>query len=67
MTRGCGWEGLLSALRNSRLAASASRNDQSRKSIVAPVESMAPVEVTPTALYANVRFIDTPTLLVGLR
>ena len=41
MTRGCGWEGLLSALRNSRLAASASRNTESRKSIVAPVESMA--------------------------
>src|SRR5580693_6590088 len=59
MTRGCGWEGLLSALRNSRLAASASRNADSRKSIVAPAESMA-VEVTPTALYANVRLIDTP-------
>src|SRR5580704_4147788 len=42
MTRGCGWEGLLSALRNSRLAASASRNADSRKSIVAPVEIDGP-------------------------
>ncbi len=41
MTRGCGWDGWLSAFRNRRLAASASRNDDSRKSIVAPAESMA--------------------------
>src|ERR1022692_839439 len=41
MMRGCGWEGLFSALRNSCLAAPASRSAESRKSIVAPAESMA--------------------------
>jgi hypothetical protein len=41
MTRGCGWDRSLSALRNSRLAASASRNTDNRKSMVAPAESIA--------------------------
>ena len=41
ITRDCGWQGSLSALRKSRLAASASRNAESRKSIVAPAELMA--------------------------
>src|SRR5664279_6662946 len=36
-----GWDRSLSALRNTRLAASASRNADSRKSMVAPLESMA--------------------------
>jgi hypothetical protein len=41
ITRGCGWDRSPSALRNRRLAASASCNADSRKSMVAPVESMA--------------------------
>src|ERR1019366_203887 len=41
ITRGWGWDRSLSALRNRRLAASASRNADSRKSMVAPLESMA--------------------------
>ena len=41
ITRGWGWDRSPSALRNSRLAASASRNADSRKSMVAPLESMA--------------------------
>ena len=40
-TRGWGWDRSPSALRNSRLAASASRNPDSKKSMVAPAESMA--------------------------
>lgn len=40
-TRGCGSDRSLSDLRNSRLAASAARKAHSRKSIVAPAESMA--------------------------
>jgi hypothetical protein len=38
---GCGCVGSLSALRNRRLAAAAARSTDSRKSMVAPVESMA--------------------------
>jgi hypothetical protein len=38
---GCGWDGSLRALRNSRLAAAPSRSADKRKSMVAPVESMA--------------------------
>ena len=41
MTRGGGCDGSLSAWQNRRLAAAASRTAASRKSIVAPVESMA--------------------------
>jgi hypothetical protein len=41
MTRGCGCERALRALRNNRLAASASRKAESRKSMVAPAESIA--------------------------
>ena len=41
ITRGWGWDRSLSALRNRRLAASASRNADSKKSMVAPLESMA--------------------------
>ena len=41
MTRGWRCDGSLRALRNKRLAAAASRNADSRKSMVAPVESMA--------------------------
>jgi hypothetical protein len=37
MTRGWGCDGSLRALRNRRLAAAASRNADSRKSMVAPV------------------------------
>ena len=38
---GCGCDGLVSALRNRRLAVAASRKPESTKLIVAPVESMA--------------------------
>jgi hypothetical protein len=41
ITRGWGWDRSPNALRNSRLAASASRNPDSKKSMVAPAESMA--------------------------
>ena len=41
MTRGWGCDRSLNALRNSRLAAAASWNADSKKSIVAPVKSMA--------------------------
>src|ERR1022692_3802924 len=46
ITRGWGWDRSLSALRNRRLAASASRNADSRKSMVAPLESMADTNST---------------------
>ena len=39
--RCCGCDGSVSALRNRRVAAAASRRPESMKSIVAPVESMA--------------------------
>src|SRR5215469_17898349 len=60
MTRGCGCDGWLRALRNSRLAAAPSRRADSRKSMVTPVESDGRIEVTPTALHPNIGFIDTP-------
>ncbi len=41
LDRSCGCDGSLRALRNRHLAAAASRNADSRKSMVAPVESMA--------------------------
>ena len=41
MTRGWGCDESLRALRNRRLAAAASRNADSKKSMVAPVESTA--------------------------
>ena len=63
MTRGCGCDGSVSALRNRRLAVAASRKPESTKLIVAPVESMGAVEVAPTALDTNVGLIDTPGLV----
>ena len=46
-------------MRNRRLAAAASRNVDSRKSIVARGID-GPIKVTPTALHANVGLIDPP-------
>src|ERR1035437_2052492 len=60
MTRGWGCDGSLRALRNRRLAAAASRNADSRKSICGTGGIDGPIEVTPTALHSNIRLIDTP-------
>src|ERR1019366_7543905 len=67
MTRGCGCDGSLRAMRNRRLAAAASRNADSRKSMVAPVELMARLEVTPTALDSNICLINAPGFVGRLK
>src|SRR5947209_4975310 len=60
MTRGCGCDRSLRALRNNRLAASASRNADSRKSTVAPARIDRSIQVAPAALHPNVGLVDTP-------
>src|SRR5664279_3268581 len=66
ITRGWGWDRSPSALRNSRLAASASRDADSRKSMVAPLESNRPAQVAPTTLHPDVGFVDSPRLVCRL-
>src|ERR1700730_523059 len=60
MTRGCGCDGSLSTWRNRRSAARgiAQRRQQEVDGGARRIDG--PVEVTPTALYPNIRLIDTP-------
>src|SRR5664280_3447081 len=60
ITRGWGWDRSLSALRNRRLAASASRNADSKKSMVAPIQ------IAPATLHADVGFVHSPRLVCRL-
>src|ERR1017187_3954857 len=66
ITRGWGWDRSLSALRNRRLAASASRNADSRKSMVAPPGIDGPIQIAPATLHADVGFVDSPRLVCRL-
>src|ERR1019366_5596943 len=66
ITRGWGWDRSPSALRNSRLAASASRNADSRKSMVVPFVIDGPIQVAPATLHANVGFVHSPRLVCRL-
>src|SRR6516164_11807394 len=63
ITRGWGWDRSPSALRNRRLAASASRNADSKKSMVAPAESMARYKYAPASLHADIGFVHPPRLV----
>ena len=65
MTRGCGCDWSLRALRNSRLAASASRKADNRKSIVAPAESTTR-QIAPAAFDLKVGLVNAPRLVGGL-
>ena len=63
MTRGCGCDGSVSALRNRRLAVAASRKPESTKVDRGAGGIDGSVEVAPTALDTNVGLIDTPGLV----
>ena len=62
MTRGCGCDGSVSALRNRRLAAAASQPQEPEVDRgAAGIDGS--VEVAPTALDTNTGLIDTPGLM----
>jgi len=48
------------------LAASASRNADSKKSMVAPLEFNGPIQVAPATLHAKVGFVHSPGLVCRL-
>ena len=52
--------------RHRRLAASASRNADRKKSIVAPAQSMARFKVAPASLHPDVGLVDPPRLVCWL-
>src|SRR5438552_3014264 len=62
-----GWPGARNALWKKRFAAAASRRAESRKSIVAPVESTARYKYTHLALHPNVGLIHPPGAAGGLQ
>src|ERR1035441_6478047 len=66
ITRGWGWDRSLSALRNRRLAASASLNARQQEIDGGSPGIDGPVQVAPATLHADVGFVDSPRLVCRL-
>src|ERR1017187_919210 len=67
ITRGWGWDRSPSALRNSRLAASASRNAEQQEIDGGTLGIDGPIQVAPATLHANVGFVHSPRLVCRRR
>jgi hypothetical protein len=67
MTRGCGCEGVVRALRNSRLAASASRLAESQKIDRSSRRIDRSIQVAPAAFYFYISLVAAPRLVGGLQ
>jgi hypothetical protein len=67
MTLGCGCEGVLRALRNSRLAASALRSADKQEVNCGTRRIDRSIQVAPTTFHLDVSLVDTPRLVGWLQ
>src|ERR1022692_3361410 len=66
ITRGWGWDRSLSALRNRRLAASASRNARQQEIDGGSPGIDGPIQIAPPTLHTDVGFVDSARLVCRL-